>query len=437
MVGLPNVSSSVLLYMDDLNLYGRNPDQLDGLLHTVRTFSDDIRMKFGLDKCAIAHFVNGKLSGHNTGVKVGKTETIKGLEPGQVYKYLGVDESNGIQHSTMRERLRREYFRRVKMVLRTELYGRNKVLAINGLALPVLTYSFGVIHWRTTDLQQLDRRTRKLLTMHGVHNPSADVDRLYAPCNEGGRGLQQIEAINKSCIVGLECYLNDSSYPYMQLVYECDSGRSRYSIKSMACRFAAQLRRDLAKDDTSQSLHGSGTVTSDCVFEQAPQMDAKHFRMCNSSLRVRLWSRKPMHGQYRRLTEQSPVDTKETFGWLKAANLPGATEGLVVAAQDQALRIFFDSQASDLRSIGSLLTKEGFAEFTEPSLDPPLGTPTHWETWLATFFCDVLEWDQVVRRVQNSGPSPAPRAVNMNAAERLSFLGQVAQHVRGGFDHAY
>ena len=106
--------------MDDLKLYSRNPDQLDGLLHTVRTFSDDIRMKFGLDKCAVAHFVNGNLSGHNTGVKVGKTVTIKGMEPGQVYKCLGVCESNGIQHSTMRERLRREYFRRVKMVLRTE-----------------------------------------------------------------------------------------------------------------------------------------------------------------------------------------------------------------------------------------------------------------------------------------------------------------------------
>ena len=45
-----------------------------------------------------------------------------------------------------------------------------------------------------------------------------------------------------------------------------------------------------------------------------------------------------MHGQYRRLSEQSPVDAKETFGWLKAANLPGATKGLVVAAQDQAFR---------------------------------------------------------------------------------------------------
>ena len=76
----------------------------------------------------------------------------------------------------------------------------------------------------------------------------------------------------------------------------------------------------------------------DGVFEQAPRMDAKHFHKCSSYLRVRSWSGKPMHGQYRRLTEQSPVDMEESFGWLKAANLPGASEGLVVAAQDQALR---------------------------------------------------------------------------------------------------
>ena len=32
------------------------------------------------------------------------------------------------------------------------------------------------------------------------------------------------------------------------------------------------------------------------------------------------------------------MDIKETYGWLKAANLPAATEALVVAPQDQALR---------------------------------------------------------------------------------------------------
>ena len=44
-----------------------------------------------------------------------------------------------------------------------------------------------------------------------------------------------------------------------------------------------------------------------------------------------------MHGQYRRLTEKSPVDMKETYLWLKSSNLAAATEGLVVDAQDQAL----------------------------------------------------------------------------------------------------
>ena len=129
-------------------------------------------MKFGLDKCAVAHFVNGRLSGHNSGVTVGKTDTINSMEPGQVCKYLGVDESNGIQHSMMREILRREYLRKVKVVLRTELYGRNKILAINGFALPVLTYGFGVIHWGCTDLQQPDRRTRNLLSIYARCPPS-------------------------------------------------------------------------------------------------------------------------------------------------------------------------------------------------------------------------------------------------------------------------
>ena len=131
---------------------------------------------------------------------------------------------------------------------------------------------------------------------------------------------------------------NDSTDPYMQFLYECDSVRPRYSIKRMARCCTAQLQGDVARGGASQSLHVSGTVASYGVFEQAPRADAKHFPKCNSSLRVRSWSAKPMHGQYGCLTEQSPVDLKETFGWLKAANRFGATEGLVVVAQDESLR---------------------------------------------------------------------------------------------------
>ena len=70
--------------MDNLKRHDRNSDQLDVLLHTVCTFSDDIQMNFSLEKCAVAHFVNGRLSGHISGVTVGKTDTINCLEPGQV-----------------------------------------------------------------------------------------------------------------------------------------------------------------------------------------------------------------------------------------------------------------------------------------------------------------------------------------------------------------
>ena len=48
-------------------------------------------------------------------------------------------------------------------------------------------------------------------------HPAADVDRLYAPCSDGGRGLQQIESTYQSCIVRLNCYLADSSDSFMQM----------------------------------------------------------------------------------------------------------------------------------------------------------------------------------------------------------------------------
>ena len=40
-----------LFYMDDLKLFAKNDQQLQGLLNIVKQFSDDIRMEFGLDKC--------------------------------------------------------------------------------------------------------------------------------------------------------------------------------------------------------------------------------------------------------------------------------------------------------------------------------------------------------------------------------------------------
>ena len=47
--------------MDVLKRFAKNDQDLEGLLNTVKEFSNDIGMEFGLNKCAKASFVRGKL----------------------------------------------------------------------------------------------------------------------------------------------------------------------------------------------------------------------------------------------------------------------------------------------------------------------------------------------------------------------------------------
>ena len=49
-----------LLFMDDLKLFAKNEKAIDSLVQTVRIFSDDIGMKFGLEKCAAMTMKRGK-----------------------------------------------------------------------------------------------------------------------------------------------------------------------------------------------------------------------------------------------------------------------------------------------------------------------------------------------------------------------------------------
>jgi hypothetical protein len=50
---------SHLLYMDDLKLLGKSGEELQKQIQTVTTFSDDIHMEFGLEKCEKIVFKKG------------------------------------------------------------------------------------------------------------------------------------------------------------------------------------------------------------------------------------------------------------------------------------------------------------------------------------------------------------------------------------------
>ena len=197
--------------MDDLKLYGKNDYELEGLLRTVKTFSDDIGMRFGQDKCAKATFIKGKLKSTSSIVLDIDTKT-KELNQEEIYKYLGIEEGDGIQHGRMKEKIRKESYRRVRAVPQSELNAKNKLEAINTLAIPVVSYSCNVVNWNLEEIKRIDRKIRKLMTLNRMHHPKADVSRMYIPRKEGGLGMINLEMTYKTTAVGLNSYLESSEF---------------------------------------------------------------------------------------------------------------------------------------------------------------------------------------------------------------------------------
>jgi hypothetical protein len=155
-----NTKISHLLYMDDLKLIGKSEKELQKQMQKVRTFSDDIHMESGLQKCAKMAFKRGKLA-HSQNLVIDINREMQELEQEKMYKYLRIEDSEGIQHQQMKERLKQEYSRRLRMILISELNARNKIIAIGALAVPVLKHSFGIINQRIEEIKKMIRKLER------------------------------------------------------------------------------------------------------------------------------------------------------------------------------------------------------------------------------------------------------------------------------------
>ena len=79
--------------MDDLKLYSRSEKGLDSLVQTVRDFSEDVGMEFGIEKCAMLVMEKGNIV-KSVGIELTGGKVIKSLQEGENYKYLGILEAD-------------------------------------------------------------------------------------------------------------------------------------------------------------------------------------------------------------------------------------------------------------------------------------------------------------------------------------------------------
>ncbi|XP_031333830.1 uncharacterized protein LOC116163840 [Photinus pyralis] len=154
-----------LLYIDDIKIYAATKSQLTQLVKIIEKFTKDINMEFGIEKCKAMHIERGKLTDESEPETL-NNEILTNMQINETYKYLGINQSTTIKHTLIKQQLKDEYKKRLNQILKTGLNSKNLFKAVNTYAIPTLTYSFGIIKWTDTDLENINILTRAQLTKH-------------------------------------------------------------------------------------------------------------------------------------------------------------------------------------------------------------------------------------------------------------------------------
>ena len=87
---------------------------MESLINTVRLFSEDIRMQFGVDNCAITVMKRGKLDSSYNDIIFENQDTIRSRDEKNCYKYLGVLEVDNIKHQQIKSQLEKKIRKRAE-----------------------------------------------------------------------------------------------------------------------------------------------------------------------------------------------------------------------------------------------------------------------------------------------------------------------------------
>ena len=110
--------------MNDLKIFSKDHESMQMCVTIVEKVSKDIGMEFGTEKCATIEMKKGKVTRGGDFALLDGVE-IQSLKTQEFYKYLGMNENNEINDRVMKEKVRREYFCRLRKILKTQLSSKN------------------------------------------------------------------------------------------------------------------------------------------------------------------------------------------------------------------------------------------------------------------------------------------------------------------------
>lgn len=284
-----------LLYMDDIKLYASTQTHLKALLKITEQITNDIKMSFGISKCKAQHIEKGKWT--DTLTETLNDQILENMEEHETYKYLGFQQSTKIDHTSIKNHLSLQYKKRLNQILKTQLNSKNLCKAINTYAIPILTYSFGIINWTKTDIDNLERTTRRQLTKHRKLHPNSCTQRLTIPRLQGGRGFIDIQNLHNSQISTLRQFFHTHTSDLHKAIVLADKHYTPLNLQNTEI-----------------------TITQTTVDEKKT-----------------IWAQKQLHGKHLHLMEDPNIDKMNSYTWLQRGELHPETEGFIIAVQDQVI----------------------------------------------------------------------------------------------------
>lgn len=177
------------LYMDDLKLYGRTRDKLQGLFKATETATRAIGMRMNIRKTAAS----------TTITPASTDEPIPIIGERGSYKYLGIHQRISTNTRQNQEELKKKIIERANGICASQLTFRQKITALNTTVLPMARYSFmnsmsqGKFLSEVKHSREMDGKLRNILTKHKLRFRKSCIARLYIHPEEGGYGLQSFE----------------------------------------------------------------------------------------------------------------------------------------------------------------------------------------------------------------------------------------------------
>ena len=104
----------------------------------------------------------------------------------------------------------KEYLYRIRKIWLSELTNFNKMIAHNSFPIPIFTTTIKILDWTIKEINDVDVKTRKVLTMTDSFHPNSDIDKLYISRKSGGRGVKVIKTLCESRILALRQRLRQS-----------------------------------------------------------------------------------------------------------------------------------------------------------------------------------------------------------------------------------